>query len=467
MPAPKKEYVARKPRKPRKSTRSYKPRYEQIPVISPAPAPKKGSLGRSLLKASGGLLGGLFGKTGSSLGSKLAGGLSNIVGLGEYKIEHNSLLEDPPRIKNPSHPGETVLKHREYLGDLISHITPNTFKIQSFPLNPAQPSTFPWLSQIAANYEQYRFEGCIFEFKSMSADALNSVNTALGSVIMATSYNAANPPFQTKSEMENYEFGMSCKPSSSMMHPIECARMQTSLDELYTRPGSGAGLDIRLYDLGNFQIATTGCQGSQVNLGEIWVTFQVGLLKPKLYSSLGNSNLMFSWMNDTFSPADPFGITAGPVNPVVYPISKANSLQVTITSGDIYLPQSQVVQSFLLSLSWDGNTAGFLSPPTLTGFGGLVIDGVLNGPVTQPTAGAELMQGPWIGDEAFQGCFTYFIQTRGGGSYPIIRVGNDGIYPGEPIFVAVKLIQLPNQYYKVPVIGALAPFTDYTKASYV
>ena len=32
----------------------------------------------------------------------------------------------------------------------------------------------------------------------MSADALNSVNTALGQVIMATDYNAANPPFGQK-----------------------------------------------------------------------------------------------------------------------------------------------------------------------------------------------------------------------------------------------------------------------------
>ena len=61
----------------------------------------------------------------------------------------------------------------------------------------------------------------LFEFRTMSADALNSVNTALGQVIMATDYNAANPPFGQKSEMENYEFGQSCKPSESQIHPIE------------------------------------------------------------------------------------------------------------------------------------------------------------------------------------------------------------------------------------------------------
>ena len=72
----------------------------------------------------------------------------------------------------------------------------------------------------------------------MSADALNSVNTALGQVIMATDYNAANPPFAQKSEMENYEYGQSAKPSESAIHPIECARLQTTISELYTRAGA-------------------------------------------------------------------------------------------------------------------------------------------------------------------------------------------------------------------------------------
>jgi hypothetical protein len=40
--------------------------------------------------------------------------------------------------------------------------------------------------------------GLVFEYKSMSADALNSVNTALGQVIMSVQYDAANLPFVNK-----------------------------------------------------------------------------------------------------------------------------------------------------------------------------------------------------------------------------------------------------------------------------
>lgn len=58
-------------------------------------------------------------------------------------------------------------------------------------------------------------EGMYLEYRTMSADALNSTNTALGQVIMSAQYNAGNPDFTNKQEMENYEGGVSVKPSQS------------------------------------------------------------------------------------------------------------------------------------------------------------------------------------------------------------------------------------------------------------
>lgn len=55
-----------------------------------------------------------------------------------------------------------------------------TFNYSTWQLNPGQKSLFPWLAGIASNFESYKFHGLVFEYKSMSADALNSTNTALG-----------------------------------------------------------------------------------------------------------------------------------------------------------------------------------------------------------------------------------------------------------------------------------------------
>ena len=68
----------------------------------------------------------------------------------------------------------------------------DVFKIDSYLINAANPKTFPWLSQIAANYEQYDIEGMVF-----SADALNSTKTALGTVMMATQYDVLDEPLNS------------------------------------------------------------------------------------------------------------------------------------------------------------------------------------------------------------------------------------------------------------------------------
>ena len=174
------------------------------------------------------------------------------------------------------------------MGDIITSSTPGDFKIDAYNIQPGLPASFPWLSQIAANYEQYSLEGIVYQFKSTSANALNSVNTALGSVMLATNYDVSDPPFVSKSEMLNYEYSSSCKPSESVLHMIECDPKQSVLTELYTRTGElPSGKDLKFYDLGKFQIATVGFQGTSVNIGELHVTYQVRLLKPKLFSTLG------------------------------------------------------------------------------------------------------------------------------------------------------------------------------------
>lgn len=137
--------------------------------------------------------------------------------------------------------------------------TPSNFGIQGYPINPGDSKTFPWLSSIADKFEQYRIEGIIFEYKSLYSDAVVTQNGSIGSIILATDYNAGAPLFQSKQAMENYQFAQSSKPSNSIIHPVECARSQNVLSELYIRSGAvPSGEDIKTYDFGEFQIASQG-----------------------------------------------------------------------------------------------------------------------------------------------------------------------------------------------------------------
>lgn len=262
-----------------------KPRVVRTKYTYDRPGPW-GKTGRAV----GSAIGSRFGSAGAAVGSKLGGYLhyiGRIFGSGDYVtsagVQGNNLMGAGAQAPQFAGPAQQVrVRHREYLGDVISSHTAGAFQIQSFPINPGLSATLPWLSQVCGStFQQYRINGMVFEFRSMSADALNSTNTALGQVIMATDYDSKDSPFTSKQQMENTMFGVSCKPSCSMIHAIECARNQTAVSELYIRAQAvPTGADVRLYDMGNFYIATNGCQGIDVNLGELWVSYDITLFKP-------------------------------------------------------------------------------------------------------------------------------------------------------------------------------------------
>lgn len=244
-----------------------------------------------ILSQAGGILGSVVGMSG--LGKFLGQSIASILGRGDYTIKgpavtQNSLVSGttPPQFGNDRPDRATIISHREYLTDIQTGPTllngATTFNSTQYSINPGLNASFPWLANVARNYEEYEMLGCLFEFKSTSAQALNSTNTALGTVILSTQYNVLNAAFVSKLEQENYEFAQSMKPSESGLHAVECARNQNVLPRLYIRTGTPTSGDLRMYDLGNFQISTVGMQAANVNIGELWITYHIALYKPKV-----------------------------------------------------------------------------------------------------------------------------------------------------------------------------------------
>lgn len=308
-------------------------------------------------------------RIGAWVGDRGQSFLKRLTGFGDYAEASGPAPIhglDPPIMTNQS-TREVVISHREYIGDVVSGPA-GTFSLQSYKINPGNPLTFPWLSSIASNFQQYRMQGCVFEFKTTSADALNSVNTALGQIIMATNYNVVQGDFQSKYEMENTEFANSCKPSASMMHAIECAKHLTVLDELYVAPEGNipVGQPEQFCNFANFQIATNGLQGSNVNLGELWVTYEVCLMKPIVPSVAGVTGGVFLRYSATsaatstaISNVTPLAVFRAPaaINVKQYPSPEKdapyylqplndNTMRIVMASGDTSLVGRQ------LALNW-------------------------------------------------------------------------------------------------------------------
>lgn len=310
------EKQARSSKKTYKKAKRSKPKYKKS--YKSGGQVVKNAKGGGWMTAAGAGIGGLIGSAvapgvgtgiGASIGAGAGGLLSYLTGVGEYKLHKNVFANGaPPAMVNRDTHGGVTVRNREYICDIISGAS-GTFNVEVFPIQPGLTSSFPLLSEIAQGFDQYEFQGLAYEFRSMSGDALNSTNTALGTVCMATNYNAAQPAFGSKAAMENYEFGQSVRPSSSCLHLVECEKGQMVLDNQYVRTGAvPAGQDVRFYDHGNFEIATAGMQGSYVNVGELWVTYQVKFLRPKMYSALGLATKYAHYYTGTgINNANPLG----------------------------------------------------------------------------------------------------------------------------------------------------------------
>jgi len=313
-----------------------------------------------------------------SLGSEIGGWIGHgahtlvkaLTGFGDYRIDKNSLMMggmSPPQIVNSSNHGGVIVRHREYLTDILSS---TGFQLASYPINPGVSATFPWLSQVAQGFEEYKFRGLVFEFKTMSADNVLSTNasTSLGSVICMTNYNVLNSNPIDKRTMENYEFANSSKPSCSFYHPVECKRSLNPLVEMFIRTGAvPAHGDARLYDIGNFCIATEGMQQSTGILGELWCTYEVELYKPKFTEPFNTKTDHFQGGGFTGGSAQ--GILGSNGNTIA---STSNSIGCTVTvSGS---PQFNTTITFpseivdgTYTMDWigtmiNGSTGNYLAP---------------------------------------------------------------------------------------------------------
>lgn len=224
----------------------------------------------------------------SAVGQNLGARISRLIGSGDYTfntgVAVNSLIKGAGANANSSFGSTgmmpTRIRHREYVGDVATGSVAGAFSLTSFAINPGLSDSFPYLSNIAQNYDQYVFHGLVYEFVSSTS----GTNTgAMGTVIMGGDYNPSTSAYTNKHNMENSGFAVSARLDSNIMYGVECAKGQNTQDGFYVRNGSSA-LGLEATDLGTFQIATSPsvAMGANTVIGELWVTYDVELKKPSL-----------------------------------------------------------------------------------------------------------------------------------------------------------------------------------------
>lgn len=240
----------------------------------------------------------------------------NKLGLGAYKTNGVRLAtgNTVPTVMNSK--SGVIIKHKEYIGDITAS---ELFKLQiAQAINPSNYFLFPWLSTVAQRFEEYKFKGLVFEFKTMSSSSiLSATSTALGTVMMGTEYDILDGNFDSKLQMNNHEFSSSTKPSMNMLHFIETKGNENVLKKRFCRdytslPDPDVADDPRFYDLGIFQVATQGMQAAVINstIGEIWASYTCQFYKPQLPNGIDTTfQQRVFWQQGsawTWTPTTPF-----------------------------------------------------------------------------------------------------------------------------------------------------------------
>lgn len=186
---------------------------------------------------------------------------------------------------------EVIINHCEYLQDVYGP-SDAKFTNNQLDINPGLLENFPFLAQIAANYEEYEFIQLMFHFKS-TVDASISQTGTTGTLVMATNYNSDAPGFLSKESMMQYHGANNTRLDQDMDHGVECDPTKnagTTIRYVRTLPVVD-GQQKKEFDLGKFQwaIVNIPSQFNNQQVGELWCSYTVKLGKPKLATAIGRT----------------------------------------------------------------------------------------------------------------------------------------------------------------------------------
>jgi hypothetical protein len=180
----------------------------------------------------------------------------------------------PTILKNKRGSSQTVT-HRELIeASVASH---SGFTVEgSYPLNPGIAKTFPWLSTIASQYEQYAFRKLVFHFVPFVSTA------TAGTVMLMADYNAQDSVPTTEVQFMDHPRAVTNPLWNPISFVCDPASLHLFTPRRFVRNCLVAG-DIKTFDCGNMFIATDN--SATTPCGKLYVEYTVDLYTPQLEPS--------------------------------------------------------------------------------------------------------------------------------------------------------------------------------------
>jgi len=310
---------------------------------------------RELAMAGGGYLGALAGNpaAGTAAGAFAAKHMNRVLtGSGDYivsdPVEMNSLFREqnyqrPPEFKHKTggfeENGTIRMQYREMIGYLVVPNQPTEFNVQTFFINPGDPAAFPYLSDIAQNFEEYEFLGLVCSVRSLSTNYSSSPSMGEYAITRQEDVTASDPT--SMPQILNSANGVSARPDKDIYYGFEC-KGQT-LNKYFVQ-NSTSKADPNFVYMCKMHIATalSSAYAPGDNIGEIWMTYDVRLSVPIL-NSLASGYARYSSSAPVAASFYPAPLALAPTSVTsdgIYPPVARGNLKLTDSTGSNILFQA-------------------------------------------------------------------------------------------------------------------------------
>lgn len=293
---PKKKKHPTQQRKPAKAKRRSRPPSGPPKVTTkPKQKPKYNVLGEALGSVAKVLDNRYTGGLGQKIFTALTGSGDYVeeVKQHDYNIEANTVVHPTltPTMPHITDDGGLVrVRHREFIGNVLIDQKGNSFS--GYALNPGNPKCFPWLANLGNRFQQYKFLGAVAEYVTQCGNAVGAAVPALGQVNIVAQYDVARTVISNPVERLNTYFSNSGVISADLMMAIECETTEQPCQvyNVYDQTDSASvPSDRRWYDFAEISIQILGAPPAQTIqgyiAGQLWITYDVLLIKPVYYES--------------------------------------------------------------------------------------------------------------------------------------------------------------------------------------
>jgi len=183
-----------------------------------------------------------------------------------------------PKIEHlPS--GDCVITHTEQFDSLVTSSSAGVYQVTGYPMNPGLTAMFPWLSNIARNYESYKFLKFAVDYQPTCGTSESGI------AIIGADYDALDTgPADVKTIMSyrSSKWGNTYKDFTHYAKAEDLSKNKTYFVRTGDAPG---GSDLRLYDTGNVFVASQGDSNTSKSVGYLAVTYTIRLMTPSVLSA--------------------------------------------------------------------------------------------------------------------------------------------------------------------------------------